>query len=306
MKNILLAARGAFSNPRCITYLYIAVLILFFKKDPLSTKKKKVLSILVWFLICLLHVIVHGMQLASRIVAENLWYSIYIFLVFVWFNKAIFERNPFSSKSISIISFFIMIAGVWTQNPAAPLFLFSILLVYIYKHFRRYGKYVAIIPLFLSTMLVCQLYNAINIKLQNVNEDGELYVETDITNKLYKIGMRGPWLKEFENLIPYIEKNIGKIPFVEIPCEDPIYWATGTMPQMSFFQLYPETCPYPKDKIIDNINKYGIKVIIVKRIHQFKDYMIPEEEIDDFEMLAKQNGYHLIDNCGIYDILRKQ
>ena len=109
-----------------------------------------------------------------------------------------------------------------------------------------------------------------------------------------------------ENLSRYITENIGDESFVEIPCEDPVYWSLGTKPRLNFFQIYPETCPYDKNDLARIISENDIKYVIVKRICQFKYYMLKEEDMNNFICQIELLGYRKIHSPGIYEIFYRK
>lgn len=301
--NVVLGSlMGAFSSNACITYIYVFLLILFFERSSLSTRTKLVLSALLSALIWIMLTQLADIEYNA---ATNFWFLGYALLVFIWLIEGAFKKRILSNLSIGIISFFIMLFGILTKRPDAPLWMFCIIAALIYKYYSK-KKSVVIIPLLLSFLLVSTFYQANTIKMGWVNEEGTLQVENNIDSRFYKMGMNGPWLEEMEDLSLYIRNNVGEASFVEVPCEDPIYWATDTTPQLNFFQMYSETNPYPEKEFAEIISDAGIQVIIVKRTCQFKYYMITEDEIDAFERQTEEFGYKLVDRCGIYDILMKQ
>lgn len=296
------SVKGALGEGACITYIYALFLIVFFEKERLNCKLKVLISILLYAGILTVFVRICNIKYSA---GTGFWYLIYVGLIFIWFIEACFKRKFFSTLSIGIISFFVMMLGIFTKSASGPTWLFSIVMALIYIHYKK-RKFSPIIPLFMSFLLVWNIYYSTKqIQMSWVDEEGALQVEDNVNSKFYKIGIKGPWLKEMENLTQYINNNIGESSFVEVPCEDPIYWATESKPQLNFFQLHPETCPYQEDKIIDLIDENNIEFIIVKRTCQFKNYMITEDEVDLFEEQAFMHGYKLIDKCGIYDILKK-
>ena len=137
-----------------------------------------------------------------------------------------------------------------------------------------------------------------------VSQEGELQHSDTDNFRLFNVGTNGKWVGEFEVLIDYIQRNVKKDSFVEIPCEDPVYWASGTMPQLDFFQLYPETCPYNKNEILNKIIEQKIKWVIIKEDCQFAFYSIRGEELNNFAIALEKNGYLKEKELGVYTIYK--
>lgn len=289
---------SAYVMSLCVLFLYV-----YFEMEESSSRNKKVIISAVLVGQYIIMMIIYKKESFSLV--TTYWSLCYIVLALIWFIEAIIKRKFASSISTAIISFFILMLGIFTKRLDGPMWLLCIIAALLYKIFAS-KKFVVIIPLLLFFLCLWLSFNALHVNYSWVEQEGDLQVEKDVNNKFYKIGINGKWLEEMENLTQYIRMNIGEKSFVEIPCEDPIYWATNSTPQLDFFQLYHETNPYHENELVNIINDANIEVIIVKRECQFKNYMITEDEIDEFERKAEEIGYKLIDQCGIYDILEKQ
>lgn len=233
------------------------------------------------------------------------WSLIYFALIFIWLIDAFFTRKFFSTESITIISFFIMIFGIFTRDTCGPTWLLVYAADCLYEKLKKTGLSVLIVIL-LIIFTVDSVYASFNISYGDyVDENGDWEAETDIDSKFYKIGTKGGWLSELKNISAYIEENIGVENFVEIPCEDPIYWATETTPSLNFFQLYYATCPYSIDEIPDILSDNNIEFVIVKEKTQFKHYIINDDNVSEFEGQLETRGYARLDETGVYAIYSK-
>ena len=234
-----------------------------------------------------------------------LWYLLYYLIAFIWLKDCLFQNQLFSQKSILILSLFLFIFGIFTKRLDGPswIWVFAIVLM-IEQEVLNNSKPFFIVAL--MAMLVWNLYSARTVNLTWIDESGKLYQETNISSKFFKIGANGRWIPEIENLSTYIQDVIGEARFVEMPCEDPIYWASLKTPQLDFFQAYPETCPYKMEDFAEIIDNDGIEYIIVKKNCQFKHYMINEDNVNDFIDQISARGYLRIDRFDSYEIYRKE
>jgi len=76
----------------------------------------------------------------------------------------------------------------------------------------------------------------------------------------------GPWLPRFEELVAFTDAHIpAGDTVVAIPGEDPFYSTTGRTPQLSLFQINPETFPYEPRWVVAEAVSRDVRWVILKK-----------------------------------------
>lgn len=303
IRTIIALTKAAFDYKCLITVIIVFLLLYIYENSRLSICKKNILTICLTSTTYLIIVKGNSDCYNVKIVFCYVMYYSFCFILF----KNLFVRidKRFSIETFTIISFFVFLLGLFTNRSDLPMCFFCIAVALIYK-WNASDNYIHLVTVLLGMLLMWQITQCCNIEYSWVNESGELQIEEDFNSKFYRIGTKGSWLEEMEIVSKYICENCKEAKIVEVPCEDPIYWATDSEPQLDFFQLYPETCPYDENSIASIIAENDIDIIIVKRKCQFEHYMITEDEIGGFEQQAYEQGYRCVNQIGCYDILVKE
>ena len=267
----------------------------------LKTKTKEIMNIvcmfIAWFFV--------PNFVGYFMVEHNLWYLLSFVCLFIWINEYLFKKEILTEKSSLFLAFFSIMMGYCTHGIVGSFYILAVAVVIIIDIYSS-RMYKQVIYVIMIAMIGYNIIHAFNFKYPWIDEAGELHTVSDIDSRLYGIGIRGKWLPEFENLVEYINEEIGEDTFFEYPCEDPVYWATDKEPQLSYFQLLGETCPFSKDETIDIIAEKKISYVIVKREHQYYNYLAKEENIEEDIAKFLTKGYEIEKELGIYTILKNK
>lgn len=291
---------GALGKPVVAYGLLVIVIVLFYQSAAFSEKFKRIFStVILSLLLCVLPYAVDFININTI-----LWYFLYYILAFIWLRDCLFQKNIFSEKSLVICSFFIFTFGIFSKTFVGPMWLWVFTISILWeKHSGEIARF--FLFFFFLSMMLWNIFSARDVNFSYVDQSGDLYQETNIDSIFYKIGAKGNWIPEIENLSDYIKKNIGDKSFVEMPCEDPVYWASGENPQLDFFQAYPETCPYEFDSFAKIVYENDIDYVIVKQDCQFKHYLIDENNVDKFIDQLSAFGYKKKVAFDSYEIYQK-
>lgn len=235
---------------------------------------------------------------------DNAWYLLCFCYAYIWFNECFLGKNIISRKSFFILAFFCLMAGYCSHGIVGSTYILGIMIIPLAEYYD-----VKIYKYSIYTILVCMLLfninNTFHIQYPWVDEKGKTECITDKENVLYGIGLKGGWLTEFEKLLSYINIQIGEKSFVEFPCEDPVYWASNTKPQLYFFQMLPSTCPLSADETIELIVDNEIEYVIVKTRCQFKQYIVNAENVNEYIEKFESSNYKIKQKFDTYTILQK-
>ena len=238
-------------------------------------------------------------------VENNLWYLLSFACLFIWINEHVLKKEILTEKSSLFLAFFSIMIGYCTHGIVGSFYILAVVVVMIADVYSS-RMYKQVIYIVLFAMVGYNIIHSLNVGYYWINETGELHTVSDINSRLYGVGIKGKWLPEFENLVEYINEEIGEDTFFEYPCEDPVYWATDKEPQLSYFQLLEATSPFSKDDTIDIIAEKKISYVIVKRELQNHNYFVKEETIyEDIDKFITK-GYEVEKELGIYTILKNK
>ena len=182
---------------------------------------------------------------------------------------------------------------IFTHSIAGPIWFLAILICFIYEFYLDKETYRYFIIAFVLFLLfrAAPIVQDITQNVLWISQEGDLQRSSADDFRLFDMGINGKWMGELEGLMEYVNLNIGDDSFVQIPCEDPIYWATGTVPQLDFFQLYIETCPYNVSEVFEKVVGNNTKWVIIKDECQFKAYMIQGDILINFASDLEEMGY---------------
>ncbi len=115
--------------------------------------------------------------------------------------------------------------------------------------------------------------------------------------------IKGDWLKEFDALIDWTEKNVPKEDRVaSLPGEDPFYFASARAIPVFYNQIVEGSYPHKRDWIVSHIKERAVDWVIIKTKFQ------AEYAFRDFDQLAIElsSDYELV-NTGLknYIVMRR-
>ena len=110
--------------------------------------------------------------------------------------------------------------------------------------------------------------------------------------------------KEISELVSSI-RTLDIKSFVSIPGEDPLYYLTGTLPPLGFFQMNYNTCPFSELEIWDEILRKDVKWVIFKKKLELEHGFIKHEVL---MTKIKKNSKLVLDlpNYAIYQVNENQ
>lgn len=176
-----------------------------------------------------------------------------------------------------------------------PLLMF--LLLFIYENIEGIKKIkkhtLCIIPLAIIVSLFIMVVT--EVRMAFIDLSGEQY--TSKTKALAGVSAPGHYIENLDNLIEWVNTNMDlQESFVELPGEDPIYFATGREPRLKYFHLNSTMFPYTIEKYKDDCLNEHIDYIFVKTDLQCAGGFIDYEEfsvmiIDKYFFVKKLPGY---------------
>jgi hypothetical protein len=148
------------------------------------------------------------------------------------------------------------------------------------------------------TLLVCGgFYTASEERLAYINfPDGPF--EHSTFPELAGMSTPGPFLPEFDELLRYAAANIPMDDgLIQIPGEDPFYFATGRVPRFPVLLFDPTTDPYSPAETAALVRSHNIRWLIVKRDLQIKIDTTPDRDatmnllMQEFTPVVQLRGY---------------
>jgi len=117
---------------------------------------------------------------------------------------------------------------------------------------------------------------------------------------LHGLSARGPYVPEFEELILYSSAHIPPIdPVLELPGEDPFFYATGRTPALAAVLFDHTTNPWPPDQLLAQANLHHVRWILWKTHLQSASQ--PLDDPDRTLAFIRQQ-YTLVRKLAGYDI----
>ena len=114
----------------------------------------------------------------------------------------------------------------------------------------------------------------------------------------------GPWLPRFEELVTFTDAHIpAGDTVVAIPGEDPFYSTTGRTPQLSLFQINPETFPYEPRWVVAEAVSRDVRWVILKKRLQMPGGFRPLDA-ESFRLLERY--YEITWESPWYRIMRRR
>ncbi len=186
--------------------------------------------------------------------------------------------------------------GIWP--------LFFLMIAFIYKYLTDYVKsYNWLIPVIVFVVLISMCLGISvnkNTRLSYIPLNGKLQKAT--RSNFEFVATPGNWISEMEECFTYIDSNIPKEEsIIGIPGEDPIYFATQRTPELRYFSLNSNVCPFSEKQICNDIMLNNIKWIILKTNPQMPVGFFSTDSIKSFI----KSDYKLVKVIKGYEIYRK-
>ena len=114
------------------------------------------------------------------------------------------------------------------------------------------------------------------------------------------LGMRGSWLRDFEELVAYSDREIPRNDAIlMLPGEDLFYFTTGRTPKFPVVMLDNTVNPYTAAQIVELVHQRNVRWLIVKRTLQLQEQPLSfrPQLLDllshDFESADSLNNYDI-------------
>jgi hypothetical protein len=151
------------------------------------------------------------------------------------------------------------------------------------------------------SLAVCGTLYAVSLeRLDYIDIPEDAPVELAQTPALRGMVDRGAYLANFDELATFAEREIpAGDALLLLPGEDPFYYATGRAPQFPVTLFDPATDPYSPLQLMDEVRKRNVRWVIVKRVLQSKDNLMPEFDrtmrliANDFALHRRLDGYEV-------------
>ena len=232
------------------------------------------------------------------------WNVLLAVFVFVMARKQIQERRPDFRYAVYVVILLFIAANFTSQGIQGstyglyPFFMILAAILFREKVFRK-GMAVTLALCMSVSLLYADVTNA-RLSYVSLFEKSE---STTSQEKLYPLSAKGHFLEEFDELTAWVNQNVAEDETIyAVPGEDPLYFATGRMPQLSYFQLNETTFPYDLETIADACIENRITYLIVKKHLQCTGGFIRYAPI--LEMIS--DDYVLCDSLTGYDIYQIQ
>jgi hypothetical protein len=128
------------------------------------------------------------------------------------------------------------------------------------------------------TLAICGgLYAASLERLNYIDIPEDAPVAVAQTRALKGMADRGPYLANLDELVAFADREIpADDALLLLPGEDPFYYATGRTPRFPITLFDPATDPYSAAQLMDEARKRNVRWVIVKRVLQSKENVMPE------------------------------
>jgi hypothetical protein len=293
--------------------LFIYFLILLFSfvgaKKLKNTKHKTLIIVLFIFILFFIRVLTSTSPYFSFESFFYLWYDITLLFILLYLSNfsKIYRSEPYFIF-LPIIVIGVCFSSFLSQGVIGSSYgiwpLFTIMIAFVYKYLNTFLSSIKwqipalVFTFLLSFCLSVSLYK--NTRLAFIPLSGKLQKAS--ASNFDFIGTPGNWISEMEELFLFIENNIPKNEsFISIPGEDPIYFATKRTPQLSFFSLNNNVCPFSEEQIISKIKFNNIKWILWKTNLQLPEGFVSTIKIKKYILL----DYHLIKTLNGYTVYKK-
>ena len=119
------------------------------------------------------------------------------------------------------------------------------------------------------------------------------------------LSIRGAWLRDFEELVAYAEKEIPKEDgILMIPGEDLFYYTTGRHPRFPVLMFDHTVNPYSDGEILALARTRNIRWLIVKQDLQLEEDQVDQDKERQLKLL--EQDFEQVESLSNYDVYRRK